>query len=188
MQKNTLILYTYGLRGQVSLLPPLFTFLRDLRKGRSADTTLLLDLGDACAPDVWHCAATQGRSMLIVMDAMGYHAANVSGYLSDDGRTKLDGTVSMALVDGAQPFVAQNELKIWLVPAEKTELTSEGTLRLAQVEAGQVGVVRVSDEPKLIAHEVVTMPPKTPPDATIAGVVDFVLSEAKYYGRKKGES
>jgi hypothetical protein len=182
---DTLILYTYKLRGQVNLLPQLFTFLRDLRRTYAAETTVILDLGDACVPDAWHCAATEGRSMLIVMDAMGYHAANITGYLSSDGRTKLDDMVSLELMDNGQPFVTEQGLRIELTPVANTALQHDGTLRLTGVETGQVGVVRLVDG--LVAYEVHDMPPKTAPDATIAGIVDFVLSEAKYYRGKRGE-
>jgi hypothetical protein len=182
---DTLILYTYRLRGQVSLLPQLFTFLRDLRRTYAAETTVILDLGDACVPDAWHCAATDGRSMLIVMDAMGYHAANVTGYLSSEGRAKLDGMMTLELMNEGQPFTTAQGLRIELTPAENTALQEDGRLRLARVEAGQVGVVRLVDE--FIACEIQDMPPKTAPDATIAGIVDFVLSEAKYYRGKRGE-
>src|SRR4029453_1362356 len=66
--------------------------------------TLLLDLGDSCAADVWHCAATGGRSTLIALDAMGYHAANVSGLLSPESRAKLaENLMEMALVDTEHP-------------------------------------------------------------------------------------
>ncbi len=94
---NLSILYTANIRGDLALLPRLYTFLKslqaDLRQFAPEDEsevmlcavqprpvqTLLLDLGDSCAPDVWHCAATGGRSTLIALDAMGYHAANVTG-------------------------------------------------------------------------------------------------------------
>jgi hypothetical protein len=185
MQGSTLILYTHQLRGQIDMLPSLFTFLRDVRKRYAAEKTLMFDLGDACAADTWHCGATQGRSMLIVLDAMGYHAANVKGYLSDEGRTKLTGVVTMKFMDDSQPFVDDSGLQISLVASNKTELRDEETLHLIGVTGGQVGLAQLSNQ-KLIAHEILTLPSKTAHDPTIAGVVDFVLSEAKYYGRKKG--
>jgi hypothetical protein len=188
MQQDTLILYTHHLRGQIDMLPPLFTFLRELRKKYAAEKTLLLDLGDACTPDVWHCGATQGRSMLIVLDAMGYHAANVKGFLSHEGRAKLAGVVTMKLMDDTQPFVDDSDLQISLVASDKTELRDNAMLSLVSVIEGQVGVVQLSDEHKLITHDILSMSPRTAPDPTIAGVVDFVLSEAKYYGRKKGDA
>ena len=182
----TLVLYTYRLRGQMHLLPSLFTFLRDLRKTHADEKPLLLDLGEACAPDVWHCAATDGRSMLVVLDAVGYHAANVQDYLSADARTKLVDVVSMALKEDDAPFASENGLRVLLSPAQHTAIGADGILRLAEVMAGQVGVVRVSAEGKIVSQATMDVPPKTPPDPTIAGVVDFVLSEAKYYGKKKG--
>jgi hypothetical protein len=183
--QETLILYTSQLRGQIELLPMLFTFMRTLRAQYSAERTLLLDLGGACADDIWHCAATEGRSMLIVMDAMGYHAANVNGYLSADGRAKVAGVVSLSLVTEAAPYIQQDGLRIWLTLTERTQRIN-GDLRLAKLMARQVGLVRVSAAGTLSTHQALELPPNTAPDPTIAGVVDFVLNEAAFYRKKKG--
>jgi hypothetical protein len=185
MPESTLILYTQNLLGQIDMLPRLFTFLREVRKKYAAEKTILLDLGDACSAEAWHCGATEGRSMLIVLDAMGYQAANVNGYLSDEGRTKLTGVIAMTLLNESQSFVDENGLGILVAASDKTELRNDGTLSLVKVMAGQVGVVLL--EQGITTNEVLMMPAKTAPEPTIAGVVDFVLSEAKYYGRKKGE-
>src|SRR5690606_4826629 len=86
MQLN--VLYTANIRGQLDLLPRLYTLLRRLR-GEAEGRTLLLDAGHACDAAVWHCAQTDGRSALRVLDAMGYTAANACGFLSDEGRARL---------------------------------------------------------------------------------------------------
>ncbi|NWF71172.1 MAG: hypothetical protein HXY40_18980 [Chloroflexi bacterium] len=200
--KETLILYSGGLRGQLSLCPPLYTFLKTLRaefgvaQAHDERRTLLVDVGEACATEVWHCAATGGRSTLIVLDAMGYHAANVAGYLTAEARAQLDGVVKLALVD-AQPVVqddlcfardahTHDGLTVVLTPASVTEI-HEQSLRLARAGAGQVGVAHLSKTGALVAAKVLALPPRTPPDATIAGVVDFVESEARYFRKKRGE-
>jgi hypothetical protein len=38
----------------------------------------------------------------------------------------------------------------------------------------------------LAAHEVFDLPARTPPDPTIAATVEFVVSEARQYEKKKG--
>jgi len=107
------ILYTSNLHGDLDLLPRLHTFLRYLKSLPIDESDvmlcavqpqtpqfLLLDLGHACATDVWHCTATEGRSTLIALDAMGYHAANVTDALSPESRIRLrDNLLGMALVD-----------------------------------------------------------------------------------------
>jgi hypothetical protein len=193
------ILYTANIRGDLDLLPRLHTFLRRLKAQPVEDEeavmicavepmlpqNLLLDLGGSCAPEVWHCAATEGRSTLIVLDAMGYDAANVAGLLTEAARERLrENYVRMALVEDA-PF-ERDGLSIRLIPAPATRLNGD-TLSLAGVNAGQVGLVRVgklSGRWTLFEHEILNLPPETPPDPTIAGAVDFVLSEARLYQRR----
>src|SRR5689334_10902814 len=114
MEKSLTILYTANIRGDLELLPRLYTLIRQLKAQPIVDEdevmlcaieplarrTLLLDLGNSCAPDVWHCVETEGRSTLLVMDAMGYHATNVSGILTRESRAKLDANfLKIALVD-----------------------------------------------------------------------------------------
>jgi hypothetical protein len=166
--------------------------------------TLLLDLGNSCATGVWHCEATGGRSTLIVLDAMGYHAANVAGFLTAEGRAKLEGNVSLGLVDVAhtwqrddifitngsrrgEPPVHPYNLHIALTPAISTRVEGN-TLHLAGINRGQLGMAQVTvagGQPKLLAQEVFDLSPTTLPDPTIAATVEFVVSEARQYQRRK---
>ena len=98
------LLYTERIGGDLALLPRLHTFLQTL-KPTERRATLLLDLGDACADAAWHCRATGGRSTLIVLDGMGYHAANVEGALDLENREKLGEQVTMGLVDRSRDWV-----------------------------------------------------------------------------------
>lgn len=224
MEEPLTILYTANLRGSLERLSRLHTFLRQLKNQRPADEpdvmlcmvepvvrrTLLLDAGNACTPEAWHCAATGGRSALIILDAMGYHAANVSGYLTAEGRARLDANyLGMALVDESHPwhsgdvtvtcddFVGAHggsslpgdeRLRV-VLPVSQTSMVGEGlrpspmgVLHLPLMQAGQVGVIHVTWEnglPVLGAHDILSMPPNTPPDPTIAATVEFVLAEAR---------
>ncbi len=195
---NTLTLfYTHNLKGDLTLLPRLQTFLQQLK--RQYDTKpLLLDLGASCVPEAWHCAATGGRSMPIVLDGMGYHAANVAGMFAEDSRDKLKNLISMALVDEAhswryhvppvrddgilistQPAPALR-LCIVLSPAETTSL-ADNMLHLQGIQEGEVGVVTLvlADEPTLASHAIHPMPANTLADITIIAAIELVESEAK---------
>ena len=185
------LLYTSNLRGDLALLPRLYSFIRSLGK-----VDLLLDTGNACADSVWHCAVTGGRSTLHVLDAMGYHAANVQGYLSAEGRHKLDAqALGVHLVDSGESWgqagayittqpVADNAhgLHIILAPADSTRMQGR-SLYLAALEAGQVGRV-VLDDLNIVEQQVLQLPPGTLPDPTIAATVEFVLDEARYTQRR----
>lgn len=199
--------YTAGIAGDLALLPRMFTFLQRL-KAAEGQGALLLDLGGSCADSVWHCRATGGRSTLIVLDGMGYHAANVEGALDTENRGKLAEQVTLALVDAAQdwsysvppardpgivvrlrPRKCAARLQIALAPAPETRIKGN-SLRLRQVEAGQVGevVVDLRGRPRLVSATVHDMPPDTPPNPSIAGAVEFVEAEARYYLRRQSEA
>jgi len=217
LNRPIVVLYTANLRGDLDLLPRLHTFIRQL-KNQTADVendvticmvepvlyrTLLLDLGNSCAAGVWHCDVTGGRSTLVVLDAMGYHAASVSGILTAQARARLE--ISVALIDHAhtwqeddvlitngsrrgEPPVRPYGAHIVLSPAAATRVEGN-TIYLAGVNAGQVGMAQVASvggRLELTAHEVFDLPPRTPPDPTIAATVEFVLSEAQQYQRKLG--
>ena len=213
------ILYTQDIRGDLDLLPRLHTFLRQLRQQAlrfedEADVlvcqvqppdrrVLLVDVGGSCAADVWHCAATGGRSTLFVLDAMGYDAAGVTGQLDAEAREKLAATAQLALVDGEHPFQKDGLLVTTDAPGNPAPgpgelafvLSPQATATLkgralypARLQARQVGVAHVSfstGAPRLSGHDIFDMPPTMRPDPTIAGAVDFVLGEARYYQQKQ---
>ncbi len=194
------LLYTGGIAGDLALLPRLYTFLQRLKgDGRHC---LLLDLGGSCSDIAWHCRDTGGRSALIVLDGMGYHAANAEGVLETEDRDKLAGQVTMGLVDrrnhwrcrmasameiiaALRPVEPDERLQIMLEPAESTRLDGK-VLRLQAVGRGQVGEVAVDmrGEPVLVSSCIRNMPADTPPNPSIAGAVEFVESEARYYRRR----
>ncbi|MCL4249581.1 MAG: hypothetical protein KJ065_15670 [Anaerolineae bacterium] len=204
METSLVVIYTHRLRGDLALLPRLYTFLRRLRGDYAAyGRVLLLDLGASCAPDVFPCALTGGRSILIALDAMGYDAANVAGQLSAEDRARLDAShLQMALVDAAHPYhkdgvvvtvglkqtVSANEVRIDIDPTSESHVEG-GILRLGSVEQGQVGLVRLRlDHGRVRLEETHTleMPADVTPDPTIAGAVEFILGEARNLQRKQG--
>ena len=205
------VLYTHNLNGRLETLPKLYTFLRELKtpysSGELGETAvILLDLGKTCSPDVWHCDVTDNRSMLIALDGMGYTAANVQDTLTTESRVKLEEQVTLALVDDAHPYMyiskiaietqqggffmpsTQPDLSINLTPQEKTDL-SDNRLVLAKLDGIQIGVAVVSGSPYKLTHTSVhDLPKDTNPDPTIAGVVDFIISEARYFKKRKSDS
>jgi len=191
-----MILYTYGLRGDFALLPRLHTFIMQLKAEHNSQA-LVLDLGASCDEAVWHCAATKGRSTLLVLDGMGYHAVNVSGIVSSADRDRLASSVTTGMVTerhGWRYFVPPMRdgdivvagtptpaLKLCIVarPAEQNQL-SERTLFLQAVEKGQVGMVKVDmNAMKITESAVFEMPKGLKPDATIAASIELVEDEAR---------
>ena len=201
------------------MLPRLYNFFRQLRAYYSEEvvpvcaldpatapgSVLLLDLGDSCHPSVWHCTVTSGRSVLVVLDGMGYAAARVDAAAAT--YKQMGDNVRLALVDAAAPhqiedvlLTADNRrgdlagrpysLQIALSPSDSTHL--EGNLlSLASVEGGQVGAATLSQivgRWSLTGHEVHDLPRRTLPDPTIAATVEFVLSEARYAQKRRSTS
>ncbi len=209
------ILYTGNLRGDLDLLPRLFTFLRQLRAQAQrfedeADVdvcalqpptrrVLLVDVGNSCSADVWHCGITGGRSTVMVLDAMGYDAVQVSGALAPGARERLVDAVQLRLVDADSGLtlpdlrvVAAPEpdvIGLQLVLQARADAALDGRrLYPAQLQPGEVGILHISADTKLSAHHRFPLPASTAPDPTIAGTVDFVLSEARYLQKRMGSS
>ena len=193
--RNLTLLYTHNLAGDLDLLPRLNTFLAGLR---GTQRPLLIDIGGYCAPDVWHCQVTGGRSMLIALDAMGYAAVN-AGEVAEEERARLESLVSMALVDARythvdgdlvfslEPGTGDGHLCVVLTPAERTDLSGH-VLRLEALEKGQVGLVRIAirDGYSLREAKILSVPLNVPPDPSITSVVEFITAEARSYQRRHG--
>lgn len=192
------VLYTAGLRGDIESLPRLYTVLRELRARAEGGPVLLVDLGDRCAPDVWHCTVTDGRSMLIALDGMGYFAANVTGTLPPELRRKMGDLTQMALVDAEYRAIFQESVRVtagesggaddWplvvnLDPAPEVSFHGH-VLQLGGVAGPQIGRVRLRGG-ALDGRDRFDVPPNAEPDPTIAGVVDFILSEARYTAQRR---
>jgi hypothetical protein len=200
MTPSLTILYTHNLRGDLQMLPRLATVLWQLkddavRQSDDADgKTLLLDLGGSCLPEVWPCGVTGGRSTLMVLDAMAYHAANVNGLLTAESRAKLVSRVSLAVLDEVTPSHEQDEvlltivpqttdrLQVVVVPAEETTLVDH-VLRLRGLDAGQVGVAKLAGD--TVRAAIVVVGGDVQPDPTISGVVELVIEEARYYEQNR---
>ncbi len=200
MEAPLTILYTHRLRGALELLPRLYTYLRRLRAEHAAGgDALLIDLGESCAPEIFPCALTGGRSTLVALDAMGFDAALVAGWLSQEDRLRLEsGHLRMTLIDETHALrcrsctialVRPADRGLWIdpTPAQVTHMDG-GVLRLAALAQGEIGLVRLEadarGEARLAAAQIFALPPGTVPDPTIAGVIEFILTEARYFERK----
>lgn len=202
------LLYTHNLRGDLDPLPRLYTHLRRLWDAeKTSRRVLAVDLGGSCDPAVWPCAITEGRSTLLALDAMGFAAANVDRVLAPASRAKLADQAAIALVDADHPAHWHDvalvtrinsappddppALTVILAPADRCALVDR-VLRLAAVAPGAVGLARVDlapgAEPVLTACEQHPIPAGTLPNATIAGMIDFIRAEARYYERRRGDS
>lgn len=213
MQTPLIILYTHKLRGDLDALPRLYAFQKQLKAYYTSEEVvqvcaldpaqppgrvLLLDLGESCAPEAWHCPVTGGRSTLVVLDGMGYDAALVSD--APALRARMGDGVRMALVDEANPHAVEDvliaasanpahaALQIALAPAETTRLDGN-ILRLAGLNGSdQVGaalLTQVIGGWSLMAHDIHDLPRRTLPDPTITASVDFVVSEARYAQKRQ---
>lgn len=189
------IIYTHNLNGRLEHFPRLFTHIKRLFGGLSPKP-LLLDLGGSCTTDQWHCRATDGRSALIVLDAMGYDAVNTHGLLSTNSYAKVKDQVLMTLVHDAQVHIIKNVVislaptssagiwmpQICLTASDSTHMQADW-LYLQKIAGDEIGFVQIDGD--TIHHSINKIPANTIPDPTIRGVVDFVLAEAKLYRDKK---
>lgn len=186
------VLYTADLRGNLDLLPRLYSLLKRLRAEFSAERVVLLDLGNACDSDVWHCAVTGGRSMLIALDGMGYDAASVTGILTSESRAKIADMgeiVRLELHDFEQPYRCDT-LRVTMQAAVRTSLEAD-LLSLAAVKTGEVGVAHLTQRGSdwhLETFGVYALTPGTLPDPTIAGMVEFITAEARYAQKKRASA
>lgn len=202
------ILYTQNIEGDLDSLPRMSTVLQRLRREASDERVLLLDMGRACVSESADCEATEGRAALMVLDAIGVDAANVTGYLSDTARDKLrDNLMDIALADTVHPFVADkiafadvpppahpHTLHIGFATGEQTRLAPVEhmgfvyTLTLQTIARNTIGRARVHvslTDTRLLAFDVHPVSASTPPDPTISGAVEFVRDEVRYYQKVK---
>jgi hypothetical protein len=217
------LLYTASLAGRLDLLPRLMTRIRQ-EKSRIAGPALLVDLGRSCSPDIWICDATDGRGMLVAMDAMGYDAFHIGAadmlYTQPATVDSLRGVVQTPFAAG--PWfgtVSRKGLKFHFAsrvdvippdadPADLTIALQLGTNPRADVEGYEdyrllsLDAGWTSSEP-LLGRIDIALTPASPyifivsqvqlsisddlmPDPSIAGVIEFVESEARHAERKRG--
>jgi hypothetical protein len=199
------LLVTANLKGDLVLLPRLFTLIQRERRAAHGPV-FLLDLGDTCALEAWVCRATQGRAPLIVLDGMGYDAALLGGpegiSIPVPSLQQLLGTVMMRFVVwGRVATLTKRGITLALasgdavLPADHPGIRvdrSTGTLpasgepgvTLGDVAQGSIARVEmVWPEWTVQEARLVSVQSDTPPDPTIGAIVEFVENEARHYAQ-----
>lgn len=105
------IFYTVALRGELRVLPYLFTLIKD-QKAITPGYCVLVDLGESCRMDWPLCRHTEGRALLVALDAMGYDAFNLmrSDPLARDPNTLIklrDTVITPALLLGENQLLTK---------------------------------------------------------------------------------
>lgn len=173
------ILVSAHIEGDLAYFPRLHTALQALHKGFDGQS-YLVDTGAACASQAWICEATEHRAPYIILDAMGYDLAFADD-LSGENLQKLAQQTSLQILSAGQKGalagfgIEQGE------PALKAD-----ALYLPQPERYTIFQMTLEGQ-SLRSMTFLPFPETTLPDPTIAGTVDFVVSEARYYQRKSGD-
>lgn len=195
------ILYTHGLAGDFARLPRLYTALQQIEQ-QGGFKALRLDLGDACLPTIWHCTATEGRSMPMALDVMGYHAVNVTG-MSEASRFRLKGVVSLGLVDAQHAWryavagISDETVLVSSVPSPALRLSilldaadvtqiKEGILFLQPAPRDHIGYVHIdlSAQPMILTQGSLPLDPRARPDPTITAALELIEEEAQAQQRR----
>ncbi len=160
------ILYTVSLRGQLELLPSLFTRIKRER-AVAPGVVLLVDLGESCIPNHWLCDATAGRALFVAMDSMGYDAFYLDNAdpLYGDAITlgKLRSILLTPIVTDSQSVlltkrdVTGQSLALRLMGAAEMlpepDTTVSATLRLKRGMHSASHVEAVNGQPLLVVEE-----------------------------------
>jgi len=195
------LIYTHDLASDWARLPRLYSALQQVEQQQGIKA-LRLNLGTACERTIWHCEATQGRSMPMAFDLMGYHAVDVTG-MPEASRFKLKGVVTLGLVDArhtwrynvagvndetvvvaSEPTPAMG-LCIVLHPSDETHLT-DGILFLKPAPPNHVGYAHIdlTVQPRLVQTAVLPLDTRARPDPTITAALELIEEEARFFQRR----
>ena len=196
MIEPTTILYTQNIAGELTLLPRLARLLWNLKRTANG-ITRIFDLGDACSTTIPLCEWTDGRAVIIVLDAMGYDAIHVNGYLNSNAYEKLtENYLNAVLVNAEQSYTDDqlhfgahpipNKLHIPIAPSLVSD-AMPALVHLPSLSAGQVGqAVLTIEEAQLVSrYSVFDLSPDVLPEPTIVATLDFVMQEAHYFQKMK---
>jgi hypothetical protein len=202
---SLIVLFTADLRANFELLPHVSAMIQRLRSALLSETAkpvLILDLGGVWDNDSWECLVTENRAPYLVLDAMGYAAANADG-LDVDGIMGLQEAVQMRLLENTVPYRWQwRDITVNIGPKGAapcvTWAQSPATGEICTVEAGclqlypqpgALGLVEVS-WPELEVLQATAFPFNWDirPDPSIVACVEFVQNEAKAYAERQSGS
>lgn len=205
------LLYTANIKGDLHLLPRLFTLIQVVRRAAEGPV-FLFDVGDTCARDAWVCRATQGRAPFLVLDSMGYDGAMIGGGeevpIPPSALRLLVGDMLMKAIiwDRTKPLTKQG-ITLTVAPGSADVQADSGPVIranrsssalpaphdsppvLGDTAQGTVAAVKMHWPAWTVAEAyTVAISEHTPPDPTIAAVVDLVESEARHTMHGQGET
>jgi hypothetical protein len=179
------VFVTANMQGDLDMLPRLYTAIRRARE-LVPNTALLIDTGRAWSAESWVCTATENRAPYFALDAMGYDAAFADG-LSLAEFDKLRGELQMQLLASEAQFdYALNGVNLSFGVATNTDAASmqSGLVRVPMPTRGLI-LHMTLDAQTITQQTVLRLTDAHLPDPTIAGAVEFIVSEARYYQKKR---
>jgi len=202
------LLYTAHLADHLAALPRLFTLIQSERRA-APGPVFMLDLGDSCSPQSWICRATQGRAGLMILDGMGYDAAVIGGRervpIPAASLQRLRDRLVMPLVEWhTMRELSKGDVRLAIVTGDaavppgihgirvdrsKTGLSQggDGELVVGDVPGGALGRAIVAWPAWTVrSADVLDLPDETPPDPTIAAIMELVEHEARLFAQQQG--
>jgi len=184
------IIVTASIQGDLEYMPRLFTAIREL-KTSLPHKALLIDTGQSASDESPICIMTENRAPYIVMDAMGYHFA-FDDSMSLDNRERVQPDVQLRLIDSREEAIVMLGAFQLLVkcdpsaPIDQARIEN-GILILPQPQKNTILHLTLAVDTMRITQTSITMVnDDTLPDSTIAGTIEFVIGEARYYQKKRG--
>ncbi len=205
------LLYTANIKGNLHLLPRLFTLIQQQHRAAKGPV-FLFDVGDTCARESWVCQATHGRAPFLVLDSMGYDGAIIGGGeevpIPPSALRQLAGDMLMKAIiwDRAKP-VTRHGITLTVAPGRAEVPDDAGPV--IRVDRTSSALPTPGDSPPVLrdvtqgaivaitmtwpawtvaAAQVFTISERTPVDPTIAAVVELVESEARHTLHGQGEA
>ncbi len=201
-------LATAHIAGELSLLPRLFTLIRQQRQ-QAEGPVVLLDLGDTCAADAWVCRATLGRAPLLVLDSMGYDAAIIGGPEAApippaSLRLLVDQMLMPIIIWNRPRPLTRGGVTFTVAPGQPTAIPTPPVLKvdraspmpptpgsapvLGDVAQGCLARVDVAwPQWEVLSARMLALDDQTPPDPTIAAVVALIEHEARQFAQLEGD-
>jgi len=174
------LLVTANSGGDLDYLPRLHTALQTHKK-KLVGAVLLIDSGGAWSAAVEICRLTENRAPYLVMDAMGYDLIFADG-LSPADLTRVQAQVAVRLTTDIRAIIKGEGYHLLLErhPNPAPVLNGEN-LRLPSPPKNAILHLSLTAE-RLEGFSL--LPVEGQPDPTIAGTIEFVVSEARYYHKK----
>lgn len=174
----------------LAYLPRLYTYLKHLKKTLDGPI-VVIDSGVAWSNGEWLSVVTEHRAPYILLDAMGYTAAFCEG-LSPDNIEKLHPQLQLQLLAPSQATVISLSTGETITVAQhpqNNQIEAQGqTLYIPLTPHRTIGYAHIALAPLTVLEtQLYQVPATTLPDSTIAGTIEFVQDEARYYQKQKAK-